>query len=107
MEMIPHERSLVKRMAGRPFVLLGVNTDETREELLATIKEKEISWRNWWDKDGEIIEAWHVRGFPTLVLIDDKGVVRKGSTGAPDEGALDLEIDRLVEDAEAAAGKAP
>ena len=26
--MYDHERSLVKKYSGRPFVLLGVNTDE-------------------------------------------------------------------------------
>ena len=28
--MYPHERSLVKKMEGKPFVLLGVNSDGTR-----------------------------------------------------------------------------
>ena len=35
MAMIPHERSLVKKLEGKPFVLLGVNGDDedTSEEL--------------------------------------------------------------------------
>jgi hypothetical protein len=107
MEMIPHERSLVKRMAGKPFALLGVNTDETRRELLATIKDKDITWRSWWDKDGAIAEAWHVRSFPWLVLIDHKGMMRKVAKGPPDEKALDRAVDELVKEAEADAGKAP
>jgi hypothetical protein len=29
--MYPHERSLVNRLAGKPFVLLGINSDDDRE----------------------------------------------------------------------------
>ena len=31
--MYPHERSLVKKMEGKPFVLLGVNSDADREQI--------------------------------------------------------------------------
>ena len=31
MGMVPHERELVKRLEGKPFVLLGVNGDDDRE----------------------------------------------------------------------------
>jgi peroxiredoxin len=98
--MFPHERSLVTRMEGRPFVLLGVNTDETREELQQTIKSKNLNWRDWWDPDGKIAEQWSVSGFPTLFLIDHHGVVRHSALGAPDQHDLDQAIDRLVEEAE-------
>ena len=30
--MYPHERSLVKRLAGKPFAIVGVNSDDDREE---------------------------------------------------------------------------
>ena len=31
--MFPHERSLVKRLEGKPFALLGVNSDEDKDKL--------------------------------------------------------------------------
>jgi peroxiredoxin len=99
--MFPHERSLVKRMEGRPFALLGINTDRTREELQKTIQTKELNWRDWWDKDGAIADAWSVDGFPCLFLIDHKGVVRRRFDGPPKkEKDLDEAIDKLVEEAE-------
>src|SRR5262249_56173894 len=35
--MIPHEKALVKRLAGKPFVLLGVNGDGHRAKLRAAL----------------------------------------------------------------------
>lgn len=98
--MFPHERSLVKRMEGRPFALLGVNTDPTRKELQATVKENDLTWRDWWDGDQAIARAWDVSGYPTLVLIDHKGVVRRRFLGNPGAKELDQAVDRLVEEAE-------
>ena len=44
--MYPHERSLVKRLADKPFVLLGVNSDETRDEVKKVLERNQLSWRS-------------------------------------------------------------
>ena len=36
--MLPHERSLVARMEGRPFALLGVNCDAHLTYLIDTLR---------------------------------------------------------------------
>jgi hypothetical protein len=36
--MYPHERSLVKKMEGKPFALIGVNSDEDRDALKPVLK---------------------------------------------------------------------
>src|SRR5438477_217906 len=99
--MFPHERSLVEKYRGRPFVLVGVNTDPD----IATLREaqgKSVAWRSFWDggKGGPITQAWGVRAFPTVVLIDHEGVVRDFSEGAPDPKEFDREIEDLVRKAE-------
>ena len=45
--MYPHERSLVKRLEGQPFALIGVNSDRDREALkavLATHVNAKLPW---------------------------------------------------------------
>jgi hypothetical protein len=37
--MYPHERSLVQRLEGKPFALLGINTDDARAQLSSGISE--------------------------------------------------------------------
>ena len=103
--MFPHERSLVKRMQDKPFVLLGVNSDGSKKELKAVMKLEQITWRSFWDggsTTGPIAKKWGIRGWPTLVVIDSKGVIRHKFTGSPGGPALDKIIEELVKEAEEA-----
>lgn len=100
--MYPHERSLVERMADRPFALIGVNSDEDLEELKKVIVEENITWRsfrNGGSTRGPISTAWNVRGWPTTYVIDHEGVIRYKGVRGDD---LDKAIDELVPLAEAA-----
>jgi hypothetical protein len=100
--MYPHERSLVKRMAGRPFALIGVNSDGDLEKLRPRLKEEEITWRSFWCGEegtgGPIPSLWNVSGWPTVYFIDHEGIIRSKSVGSPDD--LDTLVDRLVDAAE-------
>lgn len=100
--MYPHERSLVQRLANKPFVLLGVNSDSDRTELKEIMKRESITWRSWWDNgsvDGPIQTAWQITVRPTIHLIDHNGVIRyKDLT----EQELDAAIDKLMSEASAA-----
>jgi hypothetical protein len=101
--MYPHERSLVKKMEGKPFVLLGVNSDSDKDDLKAVLEKEKITWRSFWNgggPGGPISTAWGVQGWPTLFLIDHKGIIRHKWLGAPPEKTLDEAIEKLVKDAE-------
>jgi hypothetical protein len=104
--MYPHERSLVQKMENKPFVLLGVNSDRDREGLKQVLAREKITWRSFWNgggTGGPISGAWNVHSWPTLVLIDHKGVIRRKYPGVPNSAVLDREIDALVKEAEAGA----
>ncbi len=100
--MFPHERSLVKKLEGKPFVLLGVNGDNKLkpEELKKKNEENQITWRSFKNHRGgdqpDISEEWNLAGWPTLFLIDHQGVIRKKWVGAPQNEELDKAIDDLV-----------
>ena len=77
--MYPHERSLVKKLADKPFVLLGVNSDEDRENVKKVIEKEQMTWRSWWDggsTDGPIQTAYDVSHRPTMYLLDHEGKIR-------------------------------
>lgn len=96
--MYPHERSLVAKFEGRPFAIVGINSDENREELKKTIQDEKITWRSFWDggsPDGPIANAWGVNGWPTIYLIDHNGVIIA-------EDPKDSQIEKAVLAAEAA-----
>jgi len=99
--MIPHERSLVERLADAPFALVGINTDNDREEYLRLAEELGVSWRSSWQgsTSGPLARGRGVQVYPTLMLIDHKGVLREFWEGSPGERVLDERIDALVAEA--------
>jgi hypothetical protein len=76
--MYPHERSLVKRLENKPFALLGINSDEDREDLKKVLLKESITWPSWFDGGtaGPIAKKWNVQGWPTIYVLDAKGVIR-------------------------------
>jgi hypothetical protein len=90
--MYPHERSLVARQADRPFVFLGINSDEDRDALQRARLKEGITWRSWADgsTSGPIAAAWHVQSWPTLYILDAHGVIRYERVNGP-------QLDRAVE----------
>jgi len=99
--MYPHERSLVKNMQGRPFALLGVNSDRDLDKIRKIVKEKELTWRSFWNgpegTGGPISSLWNVTGWPTIYIIDHKGVIRDKNKRGED---LDEVLEKLVAEAE-------
>ena len=96
--MYPHERSLVKKLANEPFALIGVNSD-SKEKVLSALKRENITWRSYWDggnTSGPIASRWNVRGWPTIYVLDQKGVIRyKNVRGS----AMDKAVDALLAEA--------
>ena len=98
--MYGHERSLVNSMKGRPFALLGVNTDKSLKVAKAAVEKNELNWRSWFDgSGGDIVRKFQIRSFPTILVLDHNGLIRfKNIRGS----SLDTAIELLVKEAEAA-----
>ena len=106
--MYPHERSLVKRLAGEPFALIGVNSDKDRRKLKRVLKTKRITWRSFWNgprgKGGPISKAWKVKDWPTIYVIDHEGIIRYKKVGGP---TPEQAINKLLADLEASLASSP
>ena len=77
--LIPFNRALTKQMEGRPFELLGVNSDSDRIYARKVEQLQKISWRSFWNggsRFGDISTEWAVEKWPVLYVIDAKGIVR-------------------------------
>jgi len=96
--MYPHERSLVKRLESKPFALIGVNSDSDRKTLKEVMEQERITWRSFWDGGkigGPIATHWNVHGWPTIYVLDSKGVIQgKDLRGS----ALDKKVDELLKE---------
>jgi hypothetical protein len=103
--MLPHERSLVTKMKGRPFSIVAVNSDQTREKLKDVMAKENITWPQFFDggnTSGPIATTWNVSSWPTIYVIDAKGVIRHKNLR---DAALEKAVETLVGEAEKA-GKA-
>ena len=75
--MIPHERDMVKRLKDKPFVLVSISADEEKQDLVDFLKKEPMPWTHWWNGNSSgIVEDWNVEGFPTIFILDAKGVIR-------------------------------
>jgi hypothetical protein len=98
--MYPHERSLVEEMKDKPFALLGVNSDSL-ERAKKAVAENKLNWRSFQNQpdgsDGAISDAWHIQGWPTVVVLDqDMRIHYRGHDGeAATEVAKEL-VEKLV-----------
>jgi hypothetical protein len=99
MAMVPHERSLVKRLEGKPFALIGVNFDKTKEECKNVEEKNQITWRSFFDgrQGGPIGKEWQIQGLPTLYVLDQKGVIRYKDV---QDKEMDKAVDALIKELE-------
>jgi thiol-disulfide isomerase/thioredoxin len=118
MAMVPHERALGERYAGRPFVIVGVNGDtlpdanfrltgpdgkviDDTARVKAALEKHGISWRSFRNGQFGLSADWNVRSWPSVFLIDHRGVLRGKWKGTPDEKELDAAVEKAVKTAEA------
>ena len=109
--MYLHERSLVKRLDGKPFALIGVNSDVEKNDLKKRLIEEKITWRSFVDAGnagaGPIATKWNLSATPTIYVIDHKGVIRYKWAGAPGEKVMNAALDKLIQAAEENGKKNP
>ncbi len=95
-KMYPEERTLVQKLEGKPFAILGVNCDsiDTLRQILA---DKRITWRCWSDgKEGPISQTWQLEGYPLTFVLDHEGVIRHKFEGFIAPGVLAESVDKLM-----------
>ncbi|MBI3408908.1 MAG: TlpA family protein disulfide reductase [Planctomycetes bacterium] len=95
----------MKKLQGKPFVIVGVNSDSNREKVKQYLAKEKSGWRSFWDggsTDGPIQAQWNIQGYPTMYLIDHNGAI-VARTYAMGEGSEVIE--RTVKAAEAALRK--
>src|SRR5262249_49785348 len=101
--LIPFERSLVLRLKGKPFVLLGVNNDMDRDKLMQDLATYEVNWRSFKDRKARnkvISGSWNITTWPTLFLIDHKGTIRQKWSEKLEEGPIERMVGELLVEAE-------
>jgi thiol-disulfide isomerase/thioredoxin len=87
LKKIPFERGLVQEFKGKPFVLLGVNGDEDRDEGAKAAERMKFPGRSVWNNAsktvrGKMTDGFDVQMWPHVVVVDANGIIR--GTNVPD-----------------------
>lgn len=94
--MIPHSRELVKRMKDKPFALVSISFDEKKETVTGFLEKNEMPWTHWFNgRDGMIGKELEIQFFPTIYVVDAKGVIRYKNVR---EKQLDKAVDSLIKE---------
>ena len=78
----PFQRLLLELYKDRPLVLLGVNSDRDPKSAKQSKMDHGLVYRTWWDgggsknTEGPIAKAWAIAGWPTIYVLDERGVIR-------------------------------
>jgi thiol-disulfide isomerase/thioredoxin len=101
-QMIPHTTQLVERMKGRPFTFISVSGDDKKETLMDFLQKTKMPWSHWWDgQSGPVARLWGISAYPTINVIDHKGILQHMQKGFNPAGhELDSLIEKLVKVAE-------
>ena len=102
----PYQRAMLDLFDEDEVALLGVNSDAMLETIQQAKEDEGLDYRTWWDghsqpdaetvaADGPIATEWGVRGWPTIYVIDDQGVIRFVNKRG---GALIDAVDQLLRD---------
>lgn len=97
--MIPHEREMNEKLKGKPFAFISISGDDTKEKLTSFLEKEKMPWVHWFADRKGILKDWNIRFYPTMYILDHKGVIRaKGLRGEE----LEKKVNELVLEAEKA-----
>lgn len=99
--LAPFERMLVDRMKGKPFAMLGVSCDRSRDDADRMAYQLGMNWPSLWDgAPGPVAMRYEVEYFPTIYILDHEGVIQYRSV--TDEKSIEKAVTELVAAAEKA-----
>ena len=100
--MIPHEREIVTKHKDKPFAFVSVSADDEVKTLKDFLEKEAMPWTHWFaGKSSDVLKSWNIHAFPTIFVIDSKGVIRAKYVGAGPETEKKLEelVEKLVKEA--------
>ena len=95
------DRRIVADLKGRPFVMIGVNSDDSPQTMREVALYHQLNWPSIWQSPGgSLTETWFVNPWPALYLIDARGIIRynNGKHRPIDHKALAAAVDVLLDE---------
>lgn len=86
MATLPEEKQMVQKYKNKPFALIGIDSDGGQAALQKLMKDNGVTWKMIIDQStsGPIATKWGVNGWPTFIIVDQKGIIRYTLLGDDD-----------------------
>jgi len=102
-QIYPRERQLVTRMKNKPFALLGINCDDDLAQARSAVEKEKLNWRSWRNRGHtgkQLTTQWQIGAYPTIYVLDAKGVIRYKQASSSGEAMEKLEktVDQLLQE---------
>jgi peroxiredoxin len=72
----------------RGFVVLGLNYQESEQEIVPFIEQFDVTYPILLDESGRVMKTYRAVGLPMSILVDEKGVIQVRHTGILTEDQL-------------------
>lgn len=90
-------RRIVEQMDGKSFVLLGIHADDHTEKAKAAAEEHQMNWPSFQDaREGPISKTYNIHSWPTIYVLDRKGVIRY--RGLYHRSEIAAAVDKLLQE---------
>lgn len=92
---LPKLRNLRQQFAGKPFEIVGIDSDADVEALRRFVTANRIDWITVLDgsTDGPVAKSWRLDSWPTSFLLDGEGVIQARN---PDLDSLATQISKML-----------
>lgn len=91
-EEAPHVNELAAEYEPRGVRVLGINIQDSPARLAGGVREFDIKYRVASDADAAVARRYKVVGTPTIVFLDEQGIVRYFGNELPKDYAARLDV---------------
>ncbi|HYG97954.1 MAG TPA: redoxin domain-containing protein [Terriglobales bacterium] len=78
---VPELKGLLKKYSREKLVLISISADKDEDTCRKFVAEKNMDWPQIFDADHVLIDRFNVNAFPTYLVVDGEGVVKKKIAG--------------------------
>ncbi len=92
---VPHLKAVYQRFHSHGLEIVGINSDDDRQELEKFLKERRLPWPQYFDGKGQLNRfalEFDITGVPTMWLLDKQGKLRDLNA----RNNLDSKIEKLL-----------
>ena len=92
---VPHVKETYQKLHDKGFEIVGISFDQDKDALDKTLKEKEMTWPQFFDGEGwknKFGQEFGINSIPAMWLVDKKGNLRDVDA----RGALDEKVSKLL-----------